>query len=51
VVRQLRAKVTATGAEAALLDYALFHLEADLRWMDHTALRLDALKRSLPSQM
>jgi DNA-binding PadR family transcriptional regulator len=44
-----KAKATATDAEAALLDYALFHLEADLRWMDHTALRLDVLKRSLQS--
>ncbi len=25
------------------LDYALFHLEADLRWLEHTAARLDRL--------
>jgi DNA-binding PadR family transcriptional regulator len=42
-----KAKGKATDAEAALLDYALFHLEADLRWMDHTASRLDTLRRSL----
>lgn len=45
-----KAKNKASDAEAALLDYALFHLEADLRWMDHTALRLDTLKRSLSSK-
>ncbi len=44
-----KAKNKATDAEAALLDFALFHLEADLRWMDHTSLRLDTLKRSLNS--
>lgn len=42
-----KAKTTATDAEATLLDYALFHLEADLRWMDHTVLRLETMKRSL----
>jgi DNA-binding PadR family transcriptional regulator len=42
-----KAKTSATDAEATLLDYALFHLEADLRWMDHTVLRLETMKRSL----
>lgn len=42
-----RAKAGASDSEAALLDYALFHLEADIRWMDHTASRLESLKRSL----
>jgi DNA-binding PadR family transcriptional regulator len=42
-----RAKANASDSEEALLDYALFHLEADIRWMDHTAARLESLKRSL----
>lgn len=47
-MRQLtRAKQGATDHEQALLDYALFHLEADLRWIDHTAQRLDELRRDL----
>ena len=29
------------------LDYALFHLEADLRWLEHTAARLDRLAAAL----
>jgi DNA-binding PadR family transcriptional regulator len=29
--------------DALLADHGLFHLEADLRWMDMTAARLDAL--------
>jgi hypothetical protein len=28
-------------------DYGLFHLEADLRWIDVTAARLDALAREV----
>ena len=28
-------------ADALLADYELFHLEADLRWIDHTGARLD----------
>ena len=26
-----------------LADHGLYHLEADLRWIDHTAARLDVL--------
>jgi DNA-binding PadR family transcriptional regulator len=44
-----RMRELTTDAEATLLDYALFHLEADLRWMDHTVLRLETMKRSLQS--
>jgi DNA-binding PadR family transcriptional regulator len=44
-----KAKVGAGDHERALLDYALFHLEADLRWMDHTAQRLGELRRALTS--
>jgi hypothetical protein len=29
------------------LDLALFHLEADLRWLDHTEARLDALTEEI----
>ena len=28
-------------------DYGLFHLEADLRWIDMTAARLDALAKEV----
>jgi DNA-binding PadR family transcriptional regulator len=42
-----KAKTGADEAERILYDYALFHLEADLRWMDHTTERLDALRREL----
>ncbi|HUR51699.1 MAG TPA: PadR family transcriptional regulator [Mycobacteriales bacterium] len=29
------------------LDFALFHLEADLRWLEHTADRLERLRKEL----
>ncbi len=32
---------------ALLADYALFHLEADLRWLDLTAARVDDLRRDI----
>ena len=32
--------------EALLADYGLFHLEADLRWIELTSARLDALRPS-----
>jgi len=32
---------------ALLADYALFHLEADLRWLDLTAARVDELRRQV----
>jgi DNA-binding PadR family transcriptional regulator len=35
--------------EALLADHALFHLEADLRWIDLTAARLDALAKEVRS--
>lgn len=34
----------ADDIDRALLDYAVFHLEADLRWMDHVTTRLDRLR-------
>jgi DNA-binding PadR family transcriptional regulator len=35
--------------QALLADYALFHLEADLRWLELTAARLDELGREVQS--
>lgn len=34
-------------AEKLLIDHAIFHLEADLRWIDLTASRLTSLKEAL----
>ena len=31
-------------ADQLICDHALFHLEADLRWLELTAARLDALR-------
>jgi len=43
-MRELTAERRAGGLGRALLaDYALFHLEADLRWIDMTESRLDQL--------
>ncbi len=33
--------------DTMLADYGLYHLEADLRWIDHTAARLDLLARAV----
>jgi DNA-binding PadR family transcriptional regulator len=33
--------------DTLLADHGLYHLEADLRWMDHTAARLTALKQAV----
>jgi DNA-binding PadR family transcriptional regulator len=33
--------------DALLADHGLFHLESDLRWIDLTAARLDALRREV----
>ena len=35
--------------DALLADHGLFHLEADLRWIDLTAARLDALAKQVQS--
>ena len=35
--------------DALLADHALFHLEADLRWIDLTSARLDALAAAVRS--
>jgi hypothetical protein len=36
-------RAAATTQDALLADYQLFHIEADLRWIDHTAARLATL--------
>lgn len=36
-------RTAATTQDALLADYQLFHIEADLRWIDHTAARLATL--------
>ncbi len=47
-MRKLTAVRRDAGMPIALLaDYALFHLEADLRWLDLTAARVDDLRRDL----
>lgn len=47
-MRELTArKATAPLAEKLLIDNAIFHIEADLRWMDLTSSRLTQLKESL----
>jgi DNA-binding PadR family transcriptional regulator len=40
-------KASADPAETVRLDFALFHLEADLRWIDHTVARLERLAREV----
>src|SRR3954453_10801990 len=42
-------KRTAGMVDALLADHGLFHLEADLRWIDPTAARLDALRTAVRS--
>jgi DNA-binding PadR family transcriptional regulator len=47
-MRELTAvRRTAAMPVALLADYALFHLEADLRWLDLTAARVDELRHNL----
>jgi DNA-binding PadR family transcriptional regulator len=45
---RLRREAPATQ-EALLADYQLFHIEADLRWIDHAAGRLAALAEEVRS--
>ena len=47
-MRELTAlRRNASIGDALLADHAIYHLEADLRWVDATAARLEDLKRSL----
>jgi DNA-binding PadR family transcriptional regulator len=44
VMRELTAaRRGASQSDSMLLDYQLFHIEADLRWIDHASRRLDTL--------
>jgi len=43
------ARRTAPIQEGLLADYHLFHLEADLRWIDHAVARLAAWARAIAS--
>lgn len=40
-------KRTGSLVDALLADHGLYHLEADLRWIEMTGARLDALKREV----
>jgi DNA-binding PadR family transcriptional regulator len=42
-------KRTGSLVDALLADHALFHLEADLRWIDLTTARLEALAEAIQS--
>jgi DNA-binding PadR family transcriptional regulator len=47
-MRELTTRRRARGLAGTLVaDYALFHLEADLRWIDLTAARLDQLAKEI----
>jgi DNA-binding PadR family transcriptional regulator len=47
-MRELTAKRRGGGlTESLVADYGLFHLEADLRWIDLTAARLDQLAKEI----
>ncbi|MFJ6212552.1 PadR family transcriptional regulator [Streptomyces sp. NPDC092296] len=50
LMRELtRRKTTGDLADQLVCDYALFHLEADLRWLELTAARIDELARKVRS--
>ncbi|GAA4244542.1 PadR family transcriptional regulator [Dactylosporangium darangshiense] len=47
-MREITARRRGAGQpEALLADYELFHIEADLRWIEHAAQRLDTIAASL----
>ena len=47
-MRQLtKLKIAADTAHVLLYDYAIYHIEADLRWMDLTSARLNELRKEL----
>ena len=48
LMRELTQRKTAGDlADKLICDHALFHLEADLRWLELTAARLDELAEAL----
>ncbi len=52
VMRELTAaRRTASPHDSLLIDYQLFHIEADLRWIDHAAGRLGALAEETEIQL
>jgi len=47
-MRELTELIQSGGAlDTLLADYGLYHLEADLRWIDHAAARLDLIARAV----
>jgi DNA-binding PadR family transcriptional regulator len=47
-MRELTEQVQDGGVlDTLLADYGLYHLEADLRWIDHTAARLDLIAQAV----
>ncbi|MCW2707254.1 MAG: PadR-family transcriptional regulator, partial [Frankiales bacterium] len=49
-LRDLTARKSGADLDRVLgLDFALFHLEADLRWLEHTAARLERLAAEVAS--
>jgi DNA-binding PadR family transcriptional regulator len=47
-MRELTEQAEEAGVlDTVLADYGLYHLEADLRWIDHTAARLDMLAQEV----
>jgi hypothetical protein len=44
-----RLKTEGSLTEQLLADYSLFHLEADLRWIEITQARLDRLRKEIQS--
>jgi DNA-binding PadR family transcriptional regulator len=47
-MRQLTEQIQGGGVlDTLLADYGLYHLEADLRWIDHTAARLDMIAQAV----
>jgi DNA-binding PadR family transcriptional regulator len=47
-MRELTEQVQRGGVlDILLADYGLYHLEADLRWIDHTAARLDMVAQAV----
>jgi DNA-binding PadR family transcriptional regulator len=47
-MRELTEQVQQGGVlDTLLADYGLYHLEADLRWIDHTAARLDTVAQAV----
>lgn len=47
-MRQLtRMKMDAPDGDELVLDYALYHLQADLDWIEHASARLDRLRQEI----